>query len=106
MRSVRRVALVTGGAKRVGRAIVLRLLEAGFDVAFTFHSSRAEAANLVQEQLQSVQRGRTLLPIRADLTKPISARRAIVSSFKRSFTRLDLLVNNASIYSPGDEKLR
>jgi NAD(P)-dependent dehydrogenase (short-subunit alcohol dehydrogenase family) len=40
------VALVTGGAKRVGRAVVLRLAELGYDVAFTYLSSAAEAADV------------------------------------------------------------
>ena len=42
-----RVALVTGGAKRVGRAIVEALAEAGFDVAFTYLNSERDAKNLV-----------------------------------------------------------
>ena len=42
-------ALVTGGARRVGRSIALALAEAGADVAITFRSSRAEAAQTASE---------------------------------------------------------
>ena len=45
----KRVALVTGGAKRVGRAIVEKLAAEGFRVAFTYHSSEAEAKQLAAE---------------------------------------------------------
>jgi pteridine reductase len=44
----RRVALVTGGAVRVGRAIVERLSKAGFYVAFTYRSSESEALDLAE----------------------------------------------------------
>ena len=47
MSESRPVALVTGGAKRVGRAIVERLARDGFDIAFTYLSSDSEAKGLV-----------------------------------------------------------
>src|SRR2546430_17318181 len=88
----KRVALVTGGAKRVGRAIVEKLAASGLAVAFTYHSSEDEA-----EQLAKSING---LAIRADLTKPDSAPTEIFHRFKSRFNRLDVLVNNASLYSP------
>jgi len=89
------VALVTGGAKRVGRAVVERLAAAGFDVCFTFHNSQDQAVQAVA----SIERlGRRALPIRADLTRPPEAIAAIAEPFGRAFDRLDVLVNNASIY--------
>lgn len=95
-----RVALVTGGAKRVGRAIVEELDAAGFCVAFTYNRSRADAM-AIAATLQNVS-----LPIRADLTKPAQACKAIYRSIQKMFGRLDVLVNNASIYEPGDAKFR
>lgn len=101
------MALVTGGAKRVGRAIVTRLLEAGFDVAFTYHSSRAEASNLLKWQSPALQgRGPRLFSVRTDLTKPDTSTRATFKTFTKSFDRLDVLVNSASIYFPGDARLQ
>src|SRR5438093_1511093 len=84
----RKVALVTGGAIRVGRAIVDRLSEAGFDVAFTYWSSEQQASELAE--------ARNALPIRADLTEPVAAVEQISESLSSIANRLDVLVNNAS----------
>src|SRR5687767_9990798 len=88
-----KVALVTGGAKRVGRAIVEKLAKNGFEVAFTYHSS-SEDAHALAKKIKG-------LPIRADLMNPHAAVTDIVEAFGEKFDRLDLLVNNASAYLPG-----
>ena len=43
-----RVALITGGAKRIGRSVVERLAEAGFEIAFTYRTSEADARDLLK----------------------------------------------------------
>jgi pteridine reductase len=91
-----RIALVTGGAKRVGRAIVGRLADAGFDIAFTYHSSAPEARELEATLLAS---GRRALAIRADLIKADAAPQ-VTAQFRQHFQRLDVLINNASLYEP------
>jgi pteridine reductase len=93
----RRVALVTGGAKRVGRAIVERLAKGGFDVAFTYLTSDTEAADL-RGKLEST--GINALGIKADLTHAQRAADTITSAFAGRFDRLDALVNSASLYEP------
>jgi len=90
MEKVQPVALVTGGAKRVGRAIVERLCREGYRVAFTYLTSEREASQL--EQAIGGKR------IRADLTKPEEASQQIFDAFTSFSPRLDLLVNNASLY--------
>jgi pteridine reductase len=95
----RRVALVTGGARRVGRAIVERLAGAGFDVAFTFRSG-LEEANALEKQLRAS--GRSARAICADLSDLPAGIDRIEREFRGSFSRLDVLVNNASQYLPGD----
>src|SRR4051812_19707973 len=89
----RRVALVTGGAKRVGRAIVERLAREGFEVAFTYLGSAREAATLARRLPNAA-------AIRADLTNPVAAVEHISKEFGNAFGRLDVLVNSASLYAP------
>lgn len=89
------VALVTGAARRVGRTVALRLGRAGFDVAFTYHRSAVEADTLVAELTTIGRRG---LAIQCDLTRPTDAADTVHSAVEQSFARLDVLVNNASIY--------
>src|SRR5688572_16819973 len=88
----KRVALVTGGAKRVGRAIVEKLAAGGFAVAFTYLSSEAEA--------QEVARRVNGLAMRVDLTQPAEAVSVVADSLSHFSARLDVLVNNASRYEP------
>ncbi len=94
---IKRVALVTGGARRVGRAIVERLFNAKFDIAFTFWNSEEDATGLYK-WIQK-RRGECLL-IQADLSDPAKAARHIRNTFLRKFGRLDVLVHNASLYQP------
>ncbi|MGH7176495.1 MAG: SDR family oxidoreductase [Tepidisphaeraceae bacterium] len=89
----RKVALVTGGARRVGRAIVRKFASAGFDVAFTFLSSRSEADSLLLEIPDA-------LAIEADLSNPDQAAAKVFAEFSSRFDRLDVLVNSASRYAP------
>jgi pteridine reductase len=93
------IALITGGAKRVGRAIVERLADAGFDIAFTYLHSEDEALAFADD-LRA--RGRTAIAIRADLTDLPGAIDTIEREFRATFDRLDVLVNCASFYHAAD----
>ena len=88
-----RVALVTGGARRVGRGIVKRLAAAGFAVAFTYNTSEADAESLQAEC--------GAWPIRADLTDPAASCDHIESVLSLFAGQLNVLVNNASVFEPG-----
>ena len=67
-----RVALVTGGARRIGRAIALRLAESGMDIALTYRSSAEDARALIG---RITGMGRKAEAIRADLAEPNAAER-------------------------------
>ncbi len=92
-----KVALVTGGAIRVGRAISLGLARAGFDVAINYHSSEAEAQATAAEITGL---GRRCLLVRGDVADADDVAR-IVGRVGEGLGRLDLLVNNASIFGAG-----
>jgi pteridine reductase len=92
-----RVALVTGGAVRVGRALCLGLAEAGWDVVVHHRASTDEAA-AVADRIRGL--GRRAATVAADLVDP-SAADAVVSTVRDTFGRFDLLVNSAASFHAG-----
>ena len=92
--ATRPVALVTGGAKRLGRAIALDLAAHGFDVAVHYRGSKAEALATVAE-LQAL--GAAAFAFQADLADE-AACRALVPAVAAHFKRIDAVVNNASTF--------
>jgi len=91
-----KVALVTGAAKRLGKASALALAEAGANVAITFLHSRKEAQQTLRE-LETRGRGVRGLAIRCDITDPKSVRSA-VKAVVQKFGGIDILINNAGNY--------
>jgi pteridine reductase len=96
--ATRKVALVTGGAVRVGRALALGLAEAGYDVAVHYHSSDA-AARDVERRVSELGRQCTL--IAGDLGEPDGVER-VARAVRERCGRLDLLVNSASSFEEAD----
>ena len=87
-------ALVTGGAKRIGRALALALAEAGAEVAITYRGSKAEAGRTVQD-LRQLGAGATAVACDvADEDSVIAA----VEQAKQALGGLDVLVNNAGAF--------
>ena len=89
-----RVALVTGGAVRVGLEIARTLADAGADVAIGYLRSAAAARAAVRE-LEA--RGVRAVALRADVGRPREARALVTDAVKR-LGRLDVLVNNAALF--------
>jgi 3-oxoacyl-[acyl-carrier protein] reductase/pteridine reductase len=89
-----KTALVTGGARRIGRRIALELARSGANVAITYRNSAdeaAETARLIEEA------GCRALAIECDVRSESSVR-AVVAATTVQFGRLDLLVNNAAVF--------
>jgi 3-oxoacyl-[acyl-carrier protein] reductase/pteridine reductase len=87
-------ALVTGGARRIGRGIALALAEAGADVAITYLKSHKDASETL-EQIKSL--GCRALAVECDVRSEDSVRSAI-HALTAIFGRLDIVVNNAAIF--------
>ena len=92
-------ALVTGGGKRIGRAICLELARAGFDVAVHHRGSRDEAAEVA---LEIEAYGRRAVCLGADLADP-AATHALIGRAVEGLGPLAVLVNNASVFA--DDRL-
>jgi NAD(P)-dependent dehydrogenase (short-subunit alcohol dehydrogenase family) len=88
------VALVTGGSKRIGRSIALRLASDGADIIINYDSSKSEAESLIAE-LKS--QGRRALAVQADVSHRADVQKLFTAT-ENEFGRLDILVNNAGMF--------
>ena len=88
-----KAALVTGGSRGIGRAIVLRLAEQGADICFSYKGNAAAAEETIGEVTR---RGRRALAHQADVTDPAAAE-GLVKACLDEFGKVDILVNNAGI---------
>jgi NAD(P)-dependent dehydrogenase (short-subunit alcohol dehydrogenase family) len=91
-----RAALVTGAAKRVGRAIALAIAGRGADVVLHYKTSVSE----VRATAEGVERlGRRAVTIHADLAQPTEVE-ALADRAVQAFGTIDILVNNAALFLP------
>jgi len=87
-----KIALITGGAKGIGRSCALALAEAGADIALGLRDIASD--NGVPEEIRSL--GREVLPLQMDVSKMDQIRKAVAHAAEE-FGRIDILVNNAGI---------
>ena len=90
-----KVALVTGGARRIGAQIVRRLHAEGISIALHYHNSVTQAQAL-RDELNAV-RPASVQIFAADLSK-VATTGQLVASVLDAFKRMDVLVNNASSF--------
>src|SRR2546422_11711616 len=91
-----RVALITGGAKGIGRAIGLDLAAAGWDIALCYRTSEREAAETASRITQA---GRRALAERCDVSDA-AAGEGFVGKVEKEFGAGDALINLAGPYHP------
>lgn len=85
--------MVTGASRGIGRAIAVKLAEAGIDVAIGYEKNQAEAEHVVQ---RITALGRRAMAIGTDLRDPRQVA-ACVQSVEEALGRIDILVSNAAI---------
>ena len=88
-----KVAIVTGGARGIGRAIVLELIQAGSKVIFTYLKSN-ESAGIVLDEIKEL-KGEAVA-IKADV-RDFKETKKVIEDTINKFGRIDILVNNAGI---------
>jgi NAD(P)-dependent dehydrogenase (short-subunit alcohol dehydrogenase family) len=93
-----KTALITGGAKRLGRASALALAQAGADVVITFRNSSSEAQQTVAD-LSAL--GVRAFALRCDITEEASVR-SMMKDAGHELGRIDILVNNAANYETAE----
>ncbi len=91
--SERKLALITGGSRGIGRAICLRLAKDGFDIAFTY-SKGAEAAFATKAECEAL--GVAAEAYQADVSSAKDCAKLVKTVFEQ-FGRIDVLVNNAGV---------
>ena len=89
-----KTVFITGGARRLGRAIALAMAQSGANVAFTFRSSANEAGETIAGIKAA---GVRSLAVECDLRQPGSAGDAVKNVMKY-FGQIDLLINNAGVF--------
>jgi NAD(P)-dependent dehydrogenase (short-subunit alcohol dehydrogenase family) len=91
-----RVALVTGAAKRIGRAVAMRLATEGADIVIHYNRSKSEADDAVVEIAKL---GRKSVAVQADLCSLAQIKRLFQQTAEQ-FGRLDILINSAANFLP------
>lgn len=91
-----KVALVTGGSRGIGAAIVRAFTEAGAKVAFNYHNARSEAEKLVNECGSA-----KCFAIQAELSSPEASQQLVTAAVQR-FGKLDIVVGNHGVWPPQD----
>jgi NAD(P)-dependent dehydrogenase (short-subunit alcohol dehydrogenase family) len=89
-----KTALITGGARRLGRASAMALAAAGADVAITFRNSASDAQSTVVDLAGY---GVRAFALRCDVTDEVSVRE-MMKEVGKELGRIDILVNNAANY--------
>jgi len=97
---MKQAALITGGAKRIGRELSLFLAYLGYDTALCYNTSSKEALKTSQE-IKKI--GADCELFKCDLSNEKEVSKLIPSVFKR-YQHLNLLINNASIFERGSIK--
>lgn len=96
-----KIALITGGARGIGRATALKLAEAGCDLAVVYYNSSSEALTL-QSEIQAL--GQQCVLIQANVADDRSVKELFIA-FREHFNTLDFLISNAAsgVLKPASE---
>jgi 3-oxoacyl-[acyl-carrier protein] reductase len=92
-----KVAIVTGGGKRLGKAIAIGLASHGYDISLSYNKSRP-GANATAKAIRNI--GKSVIITKTDISKKSDVKKLVHQTIRR-FKHIDLLVNNAGIFQAG-----
>ena len=98
MSALRPVAVVTGGARRLGRQLCMTLAARGFDLVILYRESRRDAQSLEQE-IAALRLGGHTRSLSVDVSDKIQVE-TLFNDVASTEGRLDLLINNVGNYNP------
>ncbi len=93
-------ALVTGGARRIGREIAIFLAKLGYNIALHYHTSQTDAQKTADDIKQL---GKTCEIFKCDL-KNLSQTEDLIRCVTKVYGKLDILINNAAVFDRADIK--
>ena len=88
-----RVALVTGGARGIGKAVVERLAKDGYNIAINYNNSEERAKKLLQELTKNNVKA---IIVKADISNENEVK-AMIDTVVNTFGKIDVLVNNSAV---------
>jgi len=97
--NLNKIALVTGGARRLGRAIALAVAESGYDIILNYNKTRPDIVKKTVEEIKK--KGVNVFPVKCDVSNVKDVKKMFVK-VERKFHRLDLLINNSAIFKKID----
>jgi NAD(P)-dependent dehydrogenase (short-subunit alcohol dehydrogenase family) len=99
IRSKNKVALITGSAKRLGKAVARAVAVGGYDIILHYHTSPTSEVNKIKNEFEKY--GVEVFSVKADLSNVKEIKR-LFKIVKEKFGRLDLLINSAAIFRKVD----
>ncbi|RXQ94374.1 SDR family oxidoreductase [Ancylomarina salipaludis] len=97
-----RTALITGSAKRIGKELALHLAKQSWNLALHYNTSKAEAMAL-RDYLKALYPKQVFKVFGCNLSDELACE-SLIAEVSEEFGQIDLLINNASVYSPGSIK--
>lgn len=94
-----KTALITGAAKRIGKSVAQHLAKKGYHIAIHYNTSKNDALNL-QATLQNDYPNQSFKIFQCNLSDSVNTQN-LIDKVLQHFTRIDLLVNNASVFDSG-----
>ncbi len=94
----KKIALITGGARRIGKSIVLNMAKNNYDIILNYNQSQ-ESANALAKEVENISNSKVKV-VQADVSKELEVQKMFLE-ISEEFSGVDVLINNAGITKDG-----